>query len=60
MTPDRDPAAKKRIERKEDSLQHTRYPITTLELILFVILVLTFIVLTSLCIYLPVGSEPHL
>lgn len=59
MTPDRDRAAKKRIEGK-DSLQHTRYPITTLELILFMILVLTFIVLTSLCIYLQVGSEPHL
>jgi hypothetical protein len=51
--------AKKRIGRK-DSLQHTRYPVTTLELILFVIFVSTFIVLTFLCLYFPLGSEPHL
>jgi cell division protein FtsL len=47
-------------KEREDSLQHTRYPITTLELILFVILVLTFIVMIFLCLYLPSGSEPHL
>ena len=51
--------AKKRIGRK-DSLQHTRYPVTTLELILFVILVSTFIVLAFLCLYFPLGSQPHL
>ena len=57
--PERARGAKKRIGR-EDSLQHTRYPVTTLELILFVILVSTFIVLTFLCLYFPLGSEPHL
>jgi hypothetical protein len=53
MMPDR--RAKKRTDRK-DSLQRTRYPITNLELIFFVILVLTFIALAFLCISLPWGE----
>ncbi|MBV9105604.1 MAG: hypothetical protein JO313_06225 [Verrucomicrobia bacterium] len=55
MMPEPTRGPKKRIDRKE-SLQATRYPITTLELILFVILVVTFLVLAFLSISLPLET----
>jgi hypothetical protein len=58
MKSNRDRATNRRIQRKA-RLQPTRYPVTTLELVLFLILVLTFIVIAILS-SLPSGYEPHL